>query len=124
MHNFEVEGLHNYYVLAGHDWILVHNDCLTRVRHYTSKSAVDKIMEEGRILASDQNKVFVTMAKGKLLGDTKTDDLLGVKPGRGRSVIEFDVPSHRLETQFNSRQGRVEHFIRGDVQMLNPVRMQ
>ncbi|WP_375431376.1 polymorphic toxin-type HINT domain-containing protein [uncultured Friedmanniella sp.] len=123
VHNFEVEGLHNYYVLAGHDWILVHNDCLTRVRHYTSKSAADKIMEEGRIIASDQNKVFVTKAKEKLLGGEEARIRLGLTPGRGHSVIEFDVPSHRLEKQFNSRQGRVEHFIRGDVEMLNPVRV-
>ena len=27
VHNFEVEGLHNYYVRAGAEWLLVHNAC-------------------------------------------------------------------------------------------------
>ena len=27
VHNFEVEGLHNYFVDTGHHWLLVHNDC-------------------------------------------------------------------------------------------------
>ena len=29
VHNFEVEGLHNYYVRAGDHWLLVHNTCNT-----------------------------------------------------------------------------------------------
>ncbi|GAA3571313.1 hypothetical protein GCM10022197_29750 [Microlunatus spumicola] len=123
VHNFEVEGLHNYYVLTGDHWLLVHNDCLTRVRHYTRKSAADKIMQEGRIIASDQNSVFVTKAKEKLLSPVQAVTRLGLKPGRGHSVIEFDVPTEKLLDQFNPAMGRVENLIRGDVELLNPVRV-
>jgi hypothetical protein len=121
VHNFEVEGLHNYFVRAGAHWLLVHNDCFTRVRHYTSKASALKIMEEGKIKALDQNKVFVTLASKKPISLKEVEEVLGIKRGRGRATIDFDVPTERLERQFNHDMGQWEHVIRGDVDLLNPV---
>lgn len=58
-----------------------------------------------------------------MLSPVRAEEFLGIDPGCGHSVVDFDMLSHRLKAQFDSRQGRFEHFIRGDVHMLNPVRM-
>ncbi|MFZ2165674.1 MAG: Hint domain-containing protein [Propionibacteriaceae bacterium] len=55
VYNFEVEGLHNYYVQAGDTWVLVHNDCTW---------AVDALSQSGaRIVAKDLTRAGQELAK-------------------------------------------------------------
>ena len=37
----------------------------------------------------------------------------------GAAWFDFDVPTARLERQFNEDMGQFEHVIRGDVELLN-----
>jgi hypothetical protein len=50
VHNFEVDGLHNYYVQAGDEWLLVHNaDCGNTLYHYTDEAGRDAIVKSGQL---------------------------------------------------------------------------
>jgi hypothetical protein len=123
VYNFNVDELHSYHVEAGEMWVRVHNECTTRMRHYTSKSAADRIQNDGVLHASDQNKVFLTHAKGKPLSRVDAERTLGIKPGRGRSVLEMDVPNSRIMSQTNSRTGRLEHYVVGDLPLQGLTRV-
>lgn len=55
-----------------------------RLRHYTKKSSKEKILEEGRIEAKDQNKVFVEYADGAM-------DIMPLGSDRPVEVSESDL---------------------------------
>jgi len=90
-YNFEVEDFHTYYV--GHEEILVHNNCVERVKHFTNKKGVTGIKESGTIKAGDTNSVFTVGAKTREAKGSPNDitDRLGIAPGRARNSVTFDA---------------------------------
>ncbi len=90
---------------------------MTRVRHYTRKSAKDKILRDGRLEAKDQNKVFVEHANANPYGPQEAVDRYKLKPGKGNAYVEFDADDDELEQQTNPLTGRTEYLLRGDVKL-------
>ncbi|MBC8106711.1 MAG: hypothetical protein H7Z14_08995 [Anaerolineae bacterium] len=88
-----------------------------RVRHYTRVSSMRKIKDQLRIVARDQNKVFVEPASARKLSPADARKRYGLKPGKGRAYVEFDVESVLLETKRNARHEIDEYFIVGNVDL-------
>ena len=88
-----------------------------RLRHYTRKSSRDKILEEERIEARDQNKVFVEHADGDPYSPRDAEDRYKLKRGKGNAYIEFDADESEVHEQVNPLTGRKEYFLRGDVNL-------
>ena len=90
---------------------------MTRVRHYTRKSAKDKIMRDGRLEAKDQNKVFVEHANADPYSPQQAVDRYKLKPGKGNAYVEFDADDDEIEEQTNPLTGKTEYFLRGDIEL-------
>ncbi|SDT78946.1 intein C-terminal splicing region/RHS repeat-associated core domain-containing protein [Actinoplanes derwentensis] len=134
MHDLTVNDLHTYYVVTRDTSILVHN-CPTadggsagaqtpkeptiRMRHYTNSKGAAGIVSSKMIKASDQNKVFMVPAKGKPMSPSDAESTLGIRPGRGRKVLEFDIPASRVKSRHNSRMNITEWVVDGDVAVEN-----
>ena len=88
-----------------------------RLRHYTRKSSRDKILEEGRIEAKDQNKVFVEHANANPYSPRDAEDRYKLKRGKGRAYVEFEADEAEVDEQMNPLTGRKEYFLRGDVDL-------
>ncbi|MBI1923116.1 hypothetical protein HYR99_02585 [Candidatus Poribacteria bacterium] len=97
-----------------------------RVRHYTRKNSADKIMQERRILAQSQNRVFVEKATRKPLSPKAAELKYGLRPGKGSAIIEFDVDMTELKSKPNPiiKPGE-EYYLQGDVDLThrNPERV-
>jgi len=90
------------------------------MRHYTNNAI--KAIEETRVLkASDQNKVFFDKAQGKPLSPRDAEAKFGLKPGRGRNIVETDVPNNRIELVWNKIMKTFEYQVTGDVPLVNPT---
>lgn len=116
-------GNHSAYSVKSGVSVLVHN-CGTseetvRMRHYTNSKGAKGIQESGVIKASDQNKVFMTRAKGKLLSPRDAESTLGIGRGRGNKVLEFDVPASRVSSRYNPIMGITEWVADGDLEVTN-----
>ncbi|MDG4808711.1 polymorphic toxin-type HINT domain-containing protein [Micromonospora sp. WMMD1120] len=130
MRDLTVANIHTYYVLAGTTPVLVHNcpsgvggdeaaEATVRMRHYTNSRGAAGIMESGVIKASDQNKVFMVPARGKPMSPRDAEDTLGIGRGRGRKVIEFDVPASSVSSRSNPTMGITEWVADGDLPISN-----
>lgn len=82
-----------------------------------------KIMAEQRIVARDQNKVFVERAHRKAMSSTQAEDYWLIDLGKGNAYVEFDVEEVELDRQVNPLLGAIELFVVGNVHLLsrNPV---
>jgi HYD1 signature containing ADP-ribosyltransferase len=98
-------------------------DTSIRVRHYTRVSSKDRILEEMRIVARDQNKVFLEKADHKPHPPRDAEAAYLLKRGKGNAYVEFDVQQDELESQTNRLTGETELFVRGDVDLTerNPI---
>jgi len=92
---------------------------MVRVRHYTRVSAMRKIIEELRIVARDQNKVFVEKAERKKLSPGDAVETYGLDPGKGMACVEFDVEPELLQFQKNVQLRLDEWFVVGNVDLTN-----
>jgi hypothetical protein len=90
-----------------------------RMRHYTNSKGKAGITESGVIQASDQNKVFLMPARGKLLSPRDAESTLGIGRGRGNNVLEFDVPADRVYSRYNSTMNINEWVADGDLEVTN-----
>jgi RHS repeat-associated protein len=134
-YDLTIDGLHTYYVVAGDTPVLVHNanrqECgpsasddetpveTIRMRHYTNAKGAAGIQDSGIIKATDQNKVFLLRAKGKILSPADAEDTLGIGKGRGRKVLDFDVPVSRVYERYNPTMGINEWVADGDLAVTN-----
>jgi hypothetical protein len=84
---------------------------MLRVRHYTRISSMRKIMDEQRIIARDQNKIFVELASARRLSASDAEDKYELKDGKGNAYVEFDVEPELLQSQYNRRTKLDELFI-------------
>ncbi len=100
-------------------------DYKIRVRHYTRKNRADIILQEQRILAGAENKVFVEKASNKLLSPRAAEEKYKLAPGKGNAVIEFDIRPDELQSQFNPLIKGKEDYLEGDVDLRthNPTRI-
>jgi hypothetical protein len=82
-----------------------------------------KIMTEQRIIAHDQNCVFVDRASARVLPPRIAEEHFGLEPGRGNAYIEFDADDSEIQAQYNLRMRFVELYLVGDVRLhtRNPV---
>ncbi|WP_433391982.1 polymorphic toxin-type HINT domain-containing protein [Micromonospora sp. KLBMP9576] len=129
MHDLTVADIHTYYVLAGDMSVLVHNcptdvggsaaEQMIRMRHYTNSKGAAAIVDSGVIKASDQNKVFLVPARGRPMSPRDAESTLGIRPGRGRKVLEFDAPASRVYSRKNPTMGIVEWVADGDLPVSN-----
>ncbi|MFF7637302.1 RHS repeat-associated core domain-containing protein [Kitasatospora sp. NPDC008050] len=90
-----------------------------RMRHYTNSAGKRGIMASGEVRASDQNKVFMVPAKGKPWSPTDAEAKLGIGRGRGRHVLEFDVPADRITKEYNPTMGIHEWTATGNLKVSN-----
>jgi hypothetical protein len=88
-----------------------------RLRHYTRISSKDRILAEGRMLAKDQNKVFVERAERKPLSPREAEAKYLLKRGKGNACVEFDGLPEELHQQVNGLTGERELFLQGDVDL-------
>jgi HYD1 signature containing ADP-ribosyltransferase len=90
---------------------------MIRMRHYTRKSSKDKILIDNRIEAQDQNKVFVEHATADPYSPRDAEARYRLKRGKGNAYVEFDANEDEIEEQKNSLTGKIEYFLRGDVDL-------
>lgn len=90
-----------------------------RVRHYTRSSRAERILDEQRLRAGVQNKVFVENARRRLLSPRDAEERYKLSPGKGNAVIEFDVDLNELQYQPNPIIRREELYLEGDVDLKN-----
>ena len=90
---------------------------MIRVRHYTRVSAAKKIMSELRIIARDQNKVFVERASARRLSPADAEAKYGLILGKGNAYMEFDVEEDRLKWRKNASIKGDEWYINGNVDL-------
>ncbi|MFK3979015.1 polymorphic toxin-type HINT domain-containing protein [Micromonospora sp. NPDC050397] len=130
MRDLTVDQFHTYYVVVGETPVLVHNcpideaasvasEATVRMRHYTNSKGAAGIVESSVIRASDQNKVFLVPAKGRPMSPRDAEATLGIRTGRGRKVLEFDVPASRVSSRYNSMMGITEWVADGDLFVSN-----
>ena len=91
----------------------------TRIRHYTNRRGSRGIEEDGVIRAGDQNRVFAEPARGRPLSPRDAEERYGIGRGRGRDIVETDVPTSRIDRVRNPVTGVDELQIRGDVPLNN-----
>ncbi|MEZ2586404.1 HYD1 signature containing ADP-ribosyltransferase family protein [Kluyvera intermedia] len=87
----------------------------TRVRHYTNRKGSTEIGKTGKILAKDNNRVYLEPANKKPLSQVEVESKYQIKPGRGRDYIETDVPNKQLEWVTNPRYHTDELTAKGDI---------
>ncbi|OHV46686.1 RHS repeat-associated core domain-containing protein, partial [Pseudofrankia sp. BMG5.36] len=90
-----------------------------RMRHYTNALGKEGIVSTGLLRASDQNKVFMVPARGGLMSPRDAERTLGIGRGRGRHVLEFDIPKNLVNKEYNSRMKIYEWTATGDQQVTN-----
>ena len=76
-----------------------------------------KIIAQQRIIARDQNKVFVVKADRRKLSPSDAEETYGLDPGRANAYVEFDMEPAPLLVQYNRQLQTDELFIVGDVDL-------
>ena len=93
----------------------------TRVRHYTNRKGSKGIAKDNKIIASDNNRVYVEPANKKPLPKQKAETKYQLKTGRGRDYVKFDVPNSQLKWVPNPRYGTPKLTIKGNADpLINP----
>ena len=94
-----------------------------RLRHYTRSTTLPRILTDGRLIAGDQNKVFVERADRGPLSPREAEARSFLKRGKGNACLEFDARADEIHQQTNRLTGKPELFLRGDVILdgRNPV---
>jgi hypothetical protein len=76
-----------------------------------------KIMAEQRIIARDQNKVFVERANTSALAPVQAQARFNLHRGKANAYIEFDIEDEELGHKYNRRIRAVEFYIQGNVEL-------
>lgn len=90
---------------------------MIRVRHYTSISGMAKILADQRIVARDQNRVFMELARTRKSSAADAEDKYGLHDGRGKAHVEFDMDDDRLASRRNPLFDVMEWFVIGDIDL-------
>jgi hypothetical protein len=92
-----------------------------RLRHYTNTKGIEGIEGSGTLRARDQGRVFFDTTSGKPLSPRDAEAKFGLKPGRGRHIVETDVAADRVTRVWNKVLKVYEYQIVGDVPLSNPT---
>lgn len=79
----------------------------------------DRIIEQERIEARDQNKVFVEHADADPYRPRDAEDRYKIKRGKGNAYVEFEADASEVDEQVNPLTGRRDYLLRGDVDLKN-----
>lgn len=90
---------------------------MIRVRHYTRVSSMRKILADQKIVARDQNKVFVERADARKLSPRVAESKYGLDKGKGNAYIEFYVRPEELRQKFNRVIKFDEWYLDGDADL-------
>ncbi len=88
---------------------------MIRVRHYTNRKGSNAIEETQKIIAADNNRVYVEPANRKPLSQIEAENKYQIKRGKGRDYVEFDVQKNKTEWVKNPRYHDEELTIKGGV---------
>jgi hypothetical protein len=88
-----------------------------RLRHYTRKSSKERILTEERLLARDQNKIFVERADHEPFNPREAEAKYLLKRGKGNAYIEFDARPEEIRKQINHLTGETEFFPHGSIDL-------
>ncbi|WP_326494848.1 HYD1 signature containing ADP-ribosyltransferase family protein [Klebsiella aerogenes] len=95
----------------------------TRVRHYTNRKGSTEIGKTGKIVAQDNNRVYLEPANKKPLSQIEAEIKYQIKPGRGRDYVQTDVPNNQLEWVTNPRYHTEELTAKGDIILSDNARI-
>lgn len=87
------------------------------MRHFTSKSSLDKIQDSGVINVGDRGCVFCVPASQRVLSPRNTEAALGIKRGRGNAFIEFDAGVGEFDDVVNPLTRSRELLFRGNIDL-------
>ncbi len=90
---------------------------MVRLRHFTSRSSLDRIRSEGVIRAGDSGRVFAVRARGMPGNPRDLERALGIARGRGNAYVEFDALELEFDVVLNPLTGARESQYRGDVDL-------
>lgn len=76
-----------------------------------------KILEDQRIEAQDQNKVFFERASARRLSPSDATRKYRLRRGKANACVEFDVREMELMFRWNALVRTDEYFIVGDVDL-------
>jgi hypothetical protein len=86
----------------------------------TTWAAADLANRSCVIEPGDQGSVFFDVASGKPLSPRDAEDTFGLDPGRGRNIVETDVPASWVNREWNKGKRVWELRVRGTVPLVNP----
>jgi hypothetical protein len=76
-----------------------------------------KIMAQQRIIARDQNKLFVERASAGRQSARDIEEEYDLDEGKGNAFVEFEIEPELLRVQYNRRLRMNELYIVGDVNL-------
>ena len=88
-----------------------------RVRHYTNRKGSNGIEESRKIIARDNNRIYVESASKKPLSPVEAEGKYQLKPGKSKDYVEFDVSESKTEWVENPRYHTDELTIKGDFEL-------
>ncbi len=88
---------------------------MIRVRHYTNRKDSNIIEKTQKIIAADNNRIYVELANRKPLSQVEAEDKCQIKRGNRRDYVEFDVQKNKTECIKNPRYHNEKLTIKGDV---------
>ncbi|MCD4502419.1 RHS repeat-associated core domain-containing protein, partial [Chromobacterium vaccinii] len=99
------------------------NECknTTRMRHYTSISRANSIMESGQILPGEHNRVYMEPANKKPLSVNDVAKKYRIPRERANAYVETDVCEDDIEWKSNPLYGTKEATVKGAVKLRNPT---
>ena len=75
------------------------------------------ILSQQKIIARDQNRVFVEAAAYRRLSGAAAVEKYGLSPGKAMAYVEFYIDRDRLESSFNRRLQITELSVIGHVDL-------
>ena len=92
-----------------------------RMRHYTSVSRANAIMNSGEILPGEHNRVYMEVAGKKALSVDEVAKRYRIPRERAGAYVETDVCADKVEWKSNPLYGTQEATVRGSVKLKNPT---
>jgi len=91
-------------------------DDVVRLRHYTSIGRLNSIMNENKLRAFDQGRVFAVPADSRITKKSPRDVeiALGIPRGSANAYVDFDTKPGEFSPSVNSLTGSTEWTHEGD----------
>ena len=96
---------------------LVSGKNFLKLRHYTNSKGLKGIQETMEIQIKDKGRVHAESANSKPLSSVEAEAKYGLKDGRGRNYIEFEIDASKVEYYKNPDTGALEFRIKENVKL-------